>query len=182
MAKLPVDSAAPDGRCGQHGDGLAEVEQRLFAPSNEPVPELPTATLDKPSAAFGLPTGAWTSRRWIMATSFRMEGAGLPTLPTGTSTTIFLNFKDQRRARRGRSPTPSWPSSVQRARSSIAKRRSAARLSISGLEQARPPGLARQQSALLSMARQVLLRLADVGRRIERRVFREVELDGCAPF
>jgi hypothetical protein len=43
----------------------------------------------------------------FIATSFRMEGAGLPSLPTGTTTTIFNIFKDQRRAGRGRSPTPS---------------------------------------------------------------------------
>src|SRR4029453_8615095 len=52
---------------------------------------VPRLTLDKPSAAFGLPTGAWTSRRCPSERPFPVEGAGLPTPPTGTTTTRF-NF------------------------------------------------------------------------------------------
>jgi hypothetical protein len=83
----PVDSAAPDGRCGQLGDVLATKPRVTAGARNEPVPELPTATLDKPSAcpqALGQ-AGAPAMKRLPLR-----KGAGLPTLPTGTTTTISI--------------------------------------------------------------------------------------------
>lgn len=59
LPKLPVDSAAPDGRCGQRGDGLDEVKQDCL-PLERARPRAAHSDLGQ---AFGLPTGAWTSRR-----------------------------------------------------------------------------------------------------------------------
>lgn len=59
----------------------------MVGASNEPVPELPTATLDKPSAC-PQALGQAGATQWQRQAP--MTGAGLPTLPTGTTATIYI--------------------------------------------------------------------------------------------
>lgn len=108
VPKPPMDSAAPDGRCGQLGDGLGEVDQSVRL-SNEPVPELPTATLDKPSAAFGLPTGAWTSRRCSSQHRSRWRAPACPHCPQAPRRPNFLIFREERTGAIQKSTGPAVP-------------------------------------------------------------------------
>jgi hypothetical protein len=90
----PVDSAAPDGRCGQPGDGLGwgrACRSRLERAR-------PRAAHSDLGRAFGLPTGAWTSRRPTMRRPPMALGAGLPTLPTGTTKTNFISVFQRKRS------------------------------------------------------------------------------------
>jgi hypothetical protein len=60
----------------------------------------PTAPLGKPSAASGLPTGAWTSRRCSSQTSFTMKGADLPTPAHGYDREeLNLIFRESEKSR-----------------------------------------------------------------------------------
>jgi hypothetical protein len=108
VPKPPMDSAAPDGRCGQLVDGLGEVDQNC-PPLERARPQAAHSDLGQAFGSLRLAHRRLDKPALLIAASFPMEGAGLPTLPTGTTAPNFLIFREERTGAIQKSTGPAAP-------------------------------------------------------------------------